>query len=165
MEDPIVIKPSFDAKSIFKATLLVFGNSRIAIYFIVFFAILTINTFTNASEDKYFWVPMAIVFPLVILWFLYRIYISSKKQLTENPRLKEDISHTFTADFFQEKGESFDVKYFWKDIAKLVEKQDFFLIYLKKNQAKIVKKSDLKDNQYNELKALFSSLNIKKRLK
>ena len=60
---------------------------------------------------------------------------------------------------------SFDIKYFWKDIVKLEEKNDLFLIYVKKNQAKFIKKSDLKNNQYNELKALFNSLNIKKSLK
>jgi hypothetical protein len=165
MESQIVIKPSFDANSTFKATLLVYKNSRLFIYLIVIFIIMSISVSTNASHDKYFWVPLVTVYPLVVIWFVYRIYAASKKQLTDNPRLQEDITHVFTANYFQEKGESFDIKYFWKDIVKLEEKNDLFLIYIKKNQAKFIKKSDLKNNQYNELKALFNSLNIKKSLK
>lgn len=165
MESQIVIKPSFDANSVFKATLLVYKNSRLVIYLIVFFIIMLISASANASYDKYFWVPLATIYPLVVLLFVYRIYATSKKQITDNPKLQEDISHVFTADYFQEKGESFDIKYFWKDIVKLEEKNDLFLIYIKKNQAKFIKKSDLKNNQYNELKALFNSLNIKKSLK
>jgi len=57
------------------------------------------------------------------------------------------------------------MKYFWKDIFKIVEKNDWFLIYITKNMAKVIRKADLKDNQYKELKELFGSLNIKKSLK
>jgi hypothetical protein len=41
----------------------------------------------------------------------------------------------------------------------------WFLIYIDKKHAKVIRKADLKDNQYNELKELFSSLPIKKSLK
>ena len=34
-----------------------------------------------------------------------------------------------------------------------------------KNDIKIIRKADLKDNQYNELKELFNSIDIKKSLK
>ena len=57
------------------------------------------------------------------------------------------------------------MKYFWKDIFKIEEKNDWFLIYITKDMAKVIRKADLKDNQYNELKELFNSLNIKKSLK
>lgn len=65
----------------------------------------------------------------------------------------------------EEVGDSFNMKFFWKDLKKITEKKDWFLIYLEKNSAKVLNKSDLKNNQYNELKQLFNSIDIKKSLK
>ncbi|WP_396155960.1 YcxB family protein [Flavobacterium sp.] len=45
------------------------------------------------------------------------------------------------------------------------ETKKWFLIYQKKNTALPIIKTDLKDNQYNEIKELFNSINIKKSLK
>lgn len=36
------------------------------------------------------------------------------------------------------------------------------MIFIAKNKALVIKKNDLKNNQYNELNELFKSLNLKK---
>lgn len=65
----------------------------------------------------------------------------------------------------EEIGDTFNIKFFWKDLKKITEKSNSFYIYTEKNTAKVLLKSDLKDNQYNELKQLFNSIDIKKSLK
>ena len=56
-------------------------------------------------------------------------------------------------------------EFLYPQLKKVVEKKEWFLIYIEKNTAKVIRKADIKDNQYNELKELFNSLNIKKSLK
>jgi uncharacterized protein YneF (UPF0154 family) len=166
MENEIILKPTFDAKTIFKASLSINANKKITAYFIALAVVFGINYYnSNRSDGLFFWITFTIILLLYGALVMYKTYSASKKQITSNPRIKENIIYTINNDFFQEKGESFDIKYFWKDVFKVVEKKDFFLIYVQKCVAKIIKKEDLKDNQYNELKVLFNSLDIKKSLK
>ena len=72
---------------------------------------------------------------------------------------------SFTSEFFEETGETFTVKYFWTEIYKIEEGKNWFLIFLAKNRVKVILKADLDEVQYTDLKAIFSSLPIKKRLK
>jgi hypothetical protein len=166
MEKEIIIKPSFDAKSTFKATMYILGKKSYVIYFTIIFGALLINLYNADFKSNWIeWLPFPIIFPLVIIFSVYKLYSASKKQLKENPRLKEEIFYSINADYFQEKGETFEVKHFWKNLFKIVEKKEMFLIYTLKNRAMLIKKSDLKENQYNELKELFNSIDIKKSLK
>jgi len=50
----------------------------------------------------------------------------------------------------------------WKESFQIKETDKWFLLYLNKTSALPIIKEDLKDNQYNELKQLFNSLDIKK---
>ncbi|WP_460573999.1 YcxB family protein [Flavobacterium koreense] len=102
-----------------------------------------------------------LLFPIALIFAIYRF---TKKTLS-NIKLKENINIKFNSESFEDIGETFNMKYFWKDIFKIVEKRDWFLIYITNDVAKVIRKADLKDNQYNELKELFGSLNIKKSLK
>ncbi len=132
------------------------------------FFIFLFNIFGSALLDKFdiFSLLQTIIILVFFLFlFIFSIYRNTQKKILENPRLKENIIYTINKEYFQEKGDSFEVKHFWKNVFKVVEKEEFFLIYISKNKANFIKKSDLKDNQYNELKELFSSLNIKKSLK
>jgi hypothetical protein len=165
MENQIIIKPTFDAKSIFWASITVGLGSRFIIFFIAFFSIITLNILLSGANHFDSWMPfliMMVIMPVLVFWGTYR---RSKKAFNDNPKLKEDITYTLNNEYFFEKAETYEVKYFWKEVFKIQEKKDFFLIYIRKNVAKIIKKSDLKDNQYNELKTLFNSLPIKKSLK
>ncbi|BCY28285.1 YcxB family protein [Flavobacterium okayamense] len=165
MNQDIIVTPTFDIKSTFKASLLVFKNQKIALYGIAILLFLILNFYLKDALDLInLWVPL-LVFILFISFTIYSIYKTSKRQIQENPRLKEKIIYILNEDYFQEKGETFEVKHFWKDIFKVVEKNEFFLIYTYKNRANFIKKSDLRNNQLNDLKELFNSLNIKKSLK
>lgn len=168
MEKEIIIKPSFDVNSTFKVIFYVlFGNKKsIIIFFTALFIIFSNNYFSIASGKKQefdIYSLLMIVFFITILTFL--IYRSIKKKILNNPRLKENIFFILNKEYFQEKGDSFEVKHFWENIIKVVENKDFFLIYITKYSALYVRKIDLKENQYDELRGLFNSLDIKKSLK
>lgn len=112
-------------------------------------------------ELLYFPDAIFILLPIIIVFTVFK---QTKARLSY-VKLKENIFIKFNNEYREDVGESFNMKYFWKDIFKIVEKKDWFLIYIDKKCAKIIRKADLKDNQYNEVKELFSSLNIKKSLK
>ena len=160
MEKEVIIKPSFDVKSTFNASLLVLMSTKLKLYSLFLLTIILINLFSNfALEEKTDIISIIIpflIFPTIILLSVFFIYRSTKKQIEENPRLKENIVYILNDEYFQEKGDSFEIKHFWKNIIKVVEKKDFFLIYIAKNKANLIRKSDLKNTKYDELKELLS---------
>ena len=173
MEKEIVIKPSFDAKSIFRALYYIRKNNKSRIIYITIIIILLITNIYNScnshpnienSKSILDWLPFILI-PFFIFIFIFKNYKKTQGQISENPRLKEDISYILNKECFQEKGESFEVKHFWENLFKIVEEKDMFLIFTQKNKSLFIKKSDLKENQYTELRELFNSLNIKKSLK
>ncbi|RAR47875.1 YcxB family protein [Flavobacterium lacus] len=165
MENEIIIKPSFDAKTVCLASFHIIVGMKTKIIFSIFLMLLLFtvffNFFTEGIDTFSILKPFIYLFLFVGL-FAFSIYIITKKQISQNPKIKENISHILNNEYFQEKGESFEIKYFWKEVIKIVEKKDFFLIFIAKNKAIVIKKIDLKNNQYNELNELFKSLNLKK---
>ncbi|VXB06548.1 conserved hypothetical protein [Flavobacterium sp. 9AF] len=168
MEKEIIIKPSFDVKSTFKASMNVFFGSKLIVFLAIFIAINIFSihgTLSMGVKDIFSAIAPIFIIPLLIIIYLFVAYRNSKKQIQDNPRIKENIIYTLNSEYFEEKGDSFEVKHFWKNIKKVVEKNDLFLIYIGNNRANFIRKVDLKENQYNELKELLNSLNIKKSLK
>lgn len=168
MEKEIIIKPNFVFKDYFKINLYLLINK--SYYYIILplcftflsFDIYQINRGTKNLVDLiHFPDVVFILLPIIILWSAFRI---TKIRLS-NIKLKENVYIKFNNEYLEDVGESFNMKYFWKDIFKIEEKKNWFLIYIDKKCAKVIRKADLKDNQCNELKELFNSLNIKKSLK
>jgi hypothetical protein len=172
MDKEIVIKPKYELKEYFKVSLYVTLRHPLYIVLMIFFGLMTlsvlallilgilggVNNFLSLFDPVYI---VLIIWPALVVYFTY---IKTKKAL-ESPRLKEDITIKYTNNFFQETGETFDIKYYWKDIKKIIETKKWFLIYIQSNQAKVIIKKDLNQNEYNDLKKLFNSLTIKKSLK
>ena len=172
MEKEITVKPSFNIRSTMKASFYILFKP----WYLFFFPFLLLigifnfldsylNVFNNYDKPNEDFPTFGIVIILVPLFICFSIYKSTKKQINENPRLKEDIFYIFNNEFLQEKGDTFEVKHFWKNLTKIVEKKDMFLFYTTKNRALLLQRADLNDNQYNELKQLFNSIDIKKSLK
>lgn len=172
MEKEIVIKPKYELKEYFKVSLYVTLRHPAYIVLMAIFgimtlsvlAILTLGILGGISNFFSLFDPVYIVFIIWPVLIVYFTYIKTKKAL-ESPRLKENITIKYTNNFFQETGETFDIKYNWKDIKKIIETKKWFLIYIQSNQAKVIVKKDLNKHEYNDLKELFKSLTIKKSLK
>jgi len=172
MEKCIIIKPTFDTKSLYKANLYFLINSKLKYFLFILLIILSYNFFKDSIYKKNDIISIVLVLLIaifsilmVLIVYFLGVYRLSRKQILENPRLKENIVYILNDEFFQEKGESYEIKHFWKNINKVVEKKELFFIYINKNRANFIKKTDLKNEQYDELKQLFNSLNIKKSLK
>lgn len=165
MENNISIKPSFVFKDYFKVYLYLYINRP---YFYVVTSVIILVVSVNLYGQIYYGNPIqtipiliAVAYPIFLLFFIY----SQTKKILSNEKLKENISIEFNTEYMEDKGESFHMRYFWKDILKIVEKRNWFLIYVNKDNAKVIRKADLKENQYQELKNIFNSLDIKKKLK
>ena len=168
MDKEIIVKPHFVFKDYFRANLFLAVNKPffyiiflLTVFFLSFDIYYMIQGSKSFIELLYF--PDAI-FSLLPIIIVFTVFKQTKARLSY-VKLKENIFIKFNNEYLEDVGESFNMKYFWKDIFKIVEKKDWFLIYIDKKCAKIIRKADLKDNQYNEVKELFSSLNIKKSLK
>jgi len=172
MEKEIIVKPSFNITSSMKATFYIL----IKPWYIFFFSFLLLagtfnfldsylNVFNHYDKPTDDFPTFGLVVIILPLFTYFSICKAIKKQINENPRVKEDISYIFNNEYLQEKGETFEVKHFWKNLIKIVEKKDMFLFYTTKNRAILLQRADLKENQYKELKQLFNSIDINKSLK
>ena len=103
---------------------------------------------------------------IIILWiFIYfRTLSSMKKNILSNKKNYEFQIITLNEKSYLQEGKTFKIENFWNETYQIKENKNWFLIYPKKNTAFPIIKADLKANQYNELKELFSSINIKKSL-
>lgn len=150
---------------------LIFRMKFVKMIIFIFFFILIQNIVlsTTQSETNLKWSFLDLLpFGMVILvWsFIYFLTMFSiKKNILKNKKNLETQKITFTKDSFLQEGESFRIENFWKESFQIKETNNWFLIYLNKNSALPIIKEDLNNNQHNELKRLFSSLNIKKSLK
>ena len=101
------------------------------------------------------------------IWaFIYFKTISTmKKNILDNKRNFETQKIIFNMQSYIQEGESYKIENFWNETFQIKETKEWFLIYPKKNTALPIIKSNLKDNQYNELNELFNSINIKKSFK
>lgn len=171
MEKEIVIKNNFSIETYTKALLNVMLPKPMLFVVIVLFSIFFISAVRNVITDAQlgnFTLDSLLKTQILILLLPLVYYLlltqSLKARSRANPQNIENVYHILTPDFFQVKGDSFDTKYYWKDLSKLKEVKDFFLIFVEKNHFLIINKSDLKANQYQELKQLFNSIEIKKSL-
>jgi len=172
MEKEIVVKNNFNVKTYTKAALNVMFPKPLVWLSIIPFFLLLINAIwiiiNEISKDNFTLYNLlrsdilVIFFPLVFYFIIYR---SVTSKFNQDPKNKENIHHIFNYDFFQVKGESFDSKYFWKDLLMIKEVKEYFFIFIKKNHFLVINKTDLKENQYRELKQLFNSIDTKKSLK
>lgn len=172
MEKEIIVQYKPDTETLVKVSkYLLLRMPFVKVIVFVFFFVLLQNVVLAAtqSETNLQWsfldlIPFAIV---ILVWaVVYSLMVFSiKNNIKKNKKNQESQKITFTKDSFTQEAESFKVQNFWNEIFKIKETDKWFLLYLNKTSALPIIKEDLKDNQYNELKALFNSIDIKKSLK
>ncbi|MBW4359764.1 YcxB family protein [Flavobacterium taihuense] len=175
MEKEITIKykPNIDTLvKVSKYLLIRMPFLKIAPFLIVIFILQSnLGTFLESNNNTNLknW-NIIDIFPFVLIitiWaFVYfRTMSTMKKNILKNKKNLETQKISFKNNSFIQEGETFKIENFWKDSYQIKETNEWFLIYLQKNSALPIIKADLKDNQYNELRLLFNSIDIKKSLK
>ncbi len=146
----------------------ILNNWKIRFFFGTMLLALCYNIIYPLFEKENFGVldflPL-IVMPIFLYFGSKRIFNISKKKLANNPKLNEKRQVFINNESLTNIGESFKVKYLWNEFSKIEETTRWFLLYIGDYRIFPIIKNDLKDNQYNELKELFNSINIKKSLK
>ena len=175
MNKDIIIKPKFIVKDYFLVNLNLYAKMPVIwILPLILVYLLVIKDYLEMQSKDYISRPSDDLFPylqlgvllLVIAIMIYFVYYSTKRMLTNNPRLIEDIHYILNSDSITEKGESFEMKHFWKDVFKIEEKEKWYLIYLQKTRALVIRKEDFESNEQElAFRTLIESINVKKKLK
>jgi len=168
VEREIIINPKFDFDIIFNANrhILISKSTYIAFGFIylVMISHFVLSIFDSDNEFNVYSSFLSKPFPYLILLFPILFYFmlrqSSKKSL-KNYRLNEDIKFIFNNNFFQEKGQTFDIKHYWNKLLKIKERKKYFLIYQTKRRANIIPKQSFNKEQLNDFRNLINALPIK----
>lgn len=173
MDKEIIIeyKPNID--TLMDASKYILFRLRFVKYIIIVFFIILLQSvtqisggFPEAKEQSLFSNLLPIIMMMAIWSILYFATIfQTKKSILKNKKNLEHQKITFNKTSFIQEAVSFKMDNYWSEIYKVKETKNWFLIYLAKNSALPIIKADLKDNQYNELKELFNSIDIKKSLK
>ncbi|MEC4003042.1 hypothetical protein OX283_000090 [Flavobacterium sp. SUN052] len=168
MDKEIIIKPKYIFKDYFKIYLSVYLNkksNKIVSSLITLIILFNIYSFikneVKISEIFSSSFVFLLAYPFIILLVKYR----QTKLILSNPKLKENISIKLNFEEYEFTGQSYNIRYNWNEVNQIIEKNNWFFICISNNDIKLIRKADLIDNQYNELKALFNSLDIKKSLK
>ncbi|PIF33049.1 YcxB-like protein [Flavobacterium sp. 9] len=172
MEKEIIIEYKPNTDTLVKVSKYLLLRMRFVkfIIFIFFFVLLqnialsATQSVTNIKWDFFDLLPFGMVILVWITVYFLTMY-SIKKNILKNKKNLESQKITITKDSFTQEAESFKIENFWKESFQIKETKDWFLIYLNKTSALPIIKEDLKENQYNELKQLFNSIDIKKSLK
>jgi hypothetical protein len=168
MEKEIVIDYNPNVDELLKATYYTkFKNWKIRLIIIIGFIVLILNLVIEPLKKSN--KNILDFFPLIFIIFLFFIgryrHIQKTKNLYFNDsKFKENKQIILNKEKLDYIGETFNIKYSWNEFSKIEETDKWLLLYLGSNRVFPIIKSDLKDNQYNDLKVLFNSIAVKKKL-
>lgn len=96
----------------------------------------------------------------------FSIFTSSKKDFETNKFVAQQIAYTFAKTHFFIKGETFNMENSWGDLAKIIESDNWFILYTSKTQALFIPKNRFDSPaDINAFKALIRTQNVVQRLK
>lgn len=162
-------KYKINSKDLAKVSMHILFKNRIFYYIPAFLILIacinSYNKIKNGSVELMTTViPFAITLLILVLVF-YKVKSNSIKNIEKSPRIKEYIQYTISKEFIEEKGETFEIKHFWKNVKKIKETDAWFLIYLNKYQALPLFKKQISNNKINDLRLILNQLKTPKSLK
>ena len=162
MEREIVINQSLSEEKLLKASTQILLSGRIFIYLLILFIVILLNTIgsTYINEeviDVFSFFQCAIPFIVAVIVF-YAVKKAVRKNYKKNTRYFLNVTLSFTDDTFKTEGKDFQNSMPWGNYKKIKETKDWFLIYMNQNQAQMVDKTALSEQQIQELKILFRTL-------
>lgn len=126
-----------------------------SIYFVLTDVVKIINNEKQWLELIDFPSLIFLLLPLVLILSTYRL----TEQTLSNKKLKENITIHIDEAKIQYEGESFHNEYKWKDLVKIKETKNWFLLYVNKNFAQVIRKKDLSTNQVIDLRTIIQIKN------
>ena len=127
----------------------------------VAFAIVTVLFFIGSPVAKDGNPIFSIAFALFTLGMIpYSVYRSSAKNFNSNHQIQERIEYNFTDDILITTGESFHSERDLKKAFKIIETNDFFLIYESAGIFNMIPKKSMSLNEINELRDILRKINI-----
>lgn len=169
MEKEIAIHYKATFEELYKVSKYILFRSKFILYIAIGAPILIlINILSTSSTNKELAIsediyPMLAV-PLIWGFIIYSSLKSIKKRIQNNTRSFEDIKITFNHKCFIQEGTTFKIETFWKDVFKLKETKEWYLLFLNQNTAIPLFKEKLTEEELKDLKVFFNSLNLKKDL-
>ena len=150
MDNGIIIRPNYIFWDYFKINFYILVN-KLSYYIIIPFSFIFISLdiyYINTGQKKAielieFPSIVFLLLPFIIFLSVYRI----TKHSLSNKKLKEDIKIIINSQYVDYQGETFNIKYSWADFLKLKETKNWFLFYVNKKQAQVIRKKDLNDEQ------------------
>lgn len=171
MDQEIKINYKNELENLLKASKFILINSKMSKYKIFILTIVfLVSYFSNSNlgeiQETYTFLNIVPYVFLILMWFfIYYVTISkTRDRILSNSKNFENITLILNNDSYTQEGQTFKVQTFWKDILKLKETKDYYLIFQNEYSALPIFKKDLSEKQNNDLKDLFNSLNIKKSL-
>lgn len=116
---------------------------------VVLQAINPYDLFGEGTEADY---TSFIAVMFVPLFFIFTIKRQAGKALIKKGRYYKDISFTITPDYVKTEGEGYVNTYKWEEIVKVKEVKNWYFIFINKQQALLVKKSNIDPWQEEDLK-------------
>lgn len=155
----ITITQSFTAAELSNGSLYTLLYSRLGKVLMFAYSFITLNLvlqvinpyglFGDGIEADY--TPFIAV-TLVPLLFIFTIKRQAGKALIKKGRYYKDISFTITPDHVKTDGEGYSNTYRWEEIVKVKEVKNWYFIFINKQQALLLKKSNMDPWQEEELK-------------
>ncbi len=131
----------------------------------VFLAIITVASLTGGMIRSDGFPVMPLVLSIVMLILIpASVYYSATKNYKTHSRLQETITYEIDNEIIQSTGESFNSEMDWSKMHKVLELNDWFLLYQNKMVANLIPKQAIGEQLY-ELREIIKKQNIKYKLK
>jgi len=130
----------------------------VAIVIVVWIAVYYLDLFAVAEPIIYQYITLILI--VVVQPFV--IFTTIRKNYYSSSHLREMLDMELTPKQIKIRGESFYMEILWTNIYKVVEKQNWFLVYQNNLSAIIIPKKDLSETETHTIREILKSANTVK---
>lgn len=130
----------------------------VAIVIVVWIAVYYLDLFALPEPIIYQYITLILI--VVVQPFV--IFTTIRKNYYSSSHLREMLDMELTPKQIKIKGESFYMEILWTNIYKVVEKQNWFLVYQNNLSAIIIPKKDLSEAEKHTIREILKSANTVK---
>ncbi|MFP9100684.1 YcxB family protein [Flavobacterium sp. RHBU_24] len=184
MEKEVITTQNLDANILKKGkkAILLSLSPKLWLYIVIIILLVSVNLFTSQDEiisdsnpntntnrnDAGIWLELlnalAPIIALIVIFIVMLRFMrarNSKKMIENKARYFTNITYTINQAFFKKQGEGFENTYNWKEIYRIQETLEFYLVFSEKTQAHIIDKAQLDPWQLEEIKEIFELIKSK----